>query len=75
MMPSMNGWQLLEKMKEQLFEQIGKIKVVMLTSSLNPNDRIHARLNPFVLDIVSKPLTKKSINTIIRKHFENDKAD
>ncbi len=73
MMPSMNGWQFLDKMKESLFEQIGKIKVVMLTSSLNPNDSKNARSNPFVFDIVPKPLTKKSINSLIQKHFGNEK--
>ena len=73
MMPSMNGWQFLDKMKELLFEQIGKIKVVMLTSSLNPNDSINAKTNPFVFDIVPKPLTEKSINAIIQKHFGNEK--
>ncbi len=71
MMPSMSGWQFLDNLKEQLDDQIGKIKVVMLTTSLNPKDKQLAKLNPFVLDIVQKPLTKTSINKILQKYYGN----
>ncbi len=63
-MPLMDGFQFLEE-----FEKLSDIikthcKVVMLTSSLNPQDMSKAKKNQYVMKYLNKPLTQDSIKKI-----------
>lgn len=63
-MPLMDGFQFLEE-----FEKLSDIvrnhcKVVMLTSSLNPQDMSKAKKNQHVMKYLNKPLTQDSIKKI-----------
>jgi hypothetical protein len=42
-------------------------KIIMLSASMNPDDRIQTTKNPNALDFFSKPLTKEIINEIRNK--------
>ncbi len=64
-MPGMDGWEFLEayaKMTEE--KEVSKI-VVMLTTSLDPNDRKKAAALKYVNDFLNKPLTREKIQKII----------
>tara|TARA_R110002124_G_scaffold287323_4_gene472821 strand:+ start:4326 stop:4733 length:408 start_codon:yes stop_codon:yes gene_type:complete len=64
-MPAMNGWEFLERYK-QLDESLkGKILVVMLTTSINPDDKKKAMGKGFVKGFLSKPLTTEMLEKII----------
>jgi len=63
-MPFMNGFDFLEKLKEFPLPMIRKIKVFMMTSSLDERDFIKAQNYPFVYSYFTKPLTIEMIEEI-----------
>ncbi len=67
-MPGMNGWEFLEEYKKLEGEIKSKI-VVMLTTSLNPNDKTRAEKTGCVDGFRSKFLSIKDVNEILLKHF------
>src|SRR6478736_4366069 len=63
-MPLMDGFQFLDE-----FERLSDVlktncKVVMLTSSLNPQDMNKAKKNKYVLKYLNKPLTQENLKKI-----------
>ncbi len=68
-MPGMNGWGFLEEYHKLAEEQRGKVILVMLTTSLNPDDMEKARNIPDVNGFKNKPLTTHLINDIMAQYF------
>jgi CheY-like chemotaxis protein len=68
-MPGMNGWEFLEAYMRFPDEQRGHIVVMMLTTSLNPDDKKHADSIEGVSGFLSKPLTKQLLQEILTQHF------
>ncbi len=68
-MPDMNGWEFLEAYSKLSDEQRGHIVVMMLTTSLNPDDKERADSMEGVTGFLSKPLTKKLLQEILEQHF------
>lgn len=69
-MPGMNGWEFLEEYDTLEEAQKAKIVIIMLTTSLNPDDAERAKNNPIVNDFKNKPLNGISIVDILEKYFE-----
>jgi CheY-like chemotaxis protein len=69
-MPAMNGWEFLEKYRSLSKEEQGKIMVVMLTTSLFPEDRLKAEELPEVSGFENKPLTSEKLDKILAKFFQ-----
>ena len=69
-MPAMNGWEFLDKYKE-IKKQQDKTVIIMLTTSLNPEDRIRASRIPQITAFENKPLTPELIDRILNKHFSD----
>lgn len=67
-MPAMDGWEFLAQYK-QLTKPSEKIIVVMLTTSLNPDDEVKAKEMKEVYGYKNKPLTKQMIEEIIVNYF------
>lgn len=68
-MPGMNGWEFLKAYARLPEAQRGNIVVMMLTTSLNPDDKRHADTIQGVAGFLSKPLTKKLLQEILEQHF------
>jgi CheY-like chemotaxis protein len=68
-MPAMNGWEFLEKYNELEKEHKGQIITVMLTTSLNHDDKMKAIETPAISEFETKPLTTEKLNRIVRKYF------
>jgi len=68
-MPAMNGWEFLNKYSELKIENKKKIIIIMLTTSLNPDDEIKAYNVPEVAAFESKPLTREKLKRIVDKYF------
>ncbi|MBK5273213.1 MAG: response regulator [Bacteroidia bacterium] len=68
-MPAMNGWEFLEKYNELDQQHKGNVITVMLTTSLNPEDRMKANENPEISRFETKPLTSEKLNRILREYF------
>jgi CheY-like chemotaxis protein len=66
-MPIMNGWQFLEGFKK-LDEKITKnITIVMVTSSIDPDDITKAETDSYIQGFVSKPLTQEKFEDLLKK--------
>lgn len=66
-MPRMNGWEFLEEYYKLPSKVQQSVVVVMLTVSLNPDDR--KRASEQDLDFVNKPLTADLLRDLIQTHF------
>ncbi len=68
-MPGMNGWEFLEEYKQLEKAQQGKFVVVMLTTSLHPEDEERAKGMSEINDFMNKPLTVEMLHEVIEKYF------
>jgi CheY-like chemotaxis protein len=69
-MPGLNGWDFLEEYHQLNEEEKGKVVVVMLTTSMNPDDHKRAREHPDVSGFRNKPLTTGLMEDILSAYFE-----
>ncbi|MDX2305315.1 MAG: response regulator [Microscillaceae bacterium] len=63
-MPIMDGWELLDALQELHFPN--HIPVVMLTSSINEEDRRKAKTYKNVQGYFTKPLTEKYVEELVK---------
>ncbi|SHJ56540.1 response regulator [Aquimarina spongiae] len=63
-MPVMNGWEFLEEYNQLKPDLQQQHIIVMLSTSANPTDKFKAKNHPFVLDFMSKPLSKEKLEKI-----------
>jgi len=67
-MPIMDGWEFLEEYDKLPDHLQGDVVVVMLTTSINPDDEVRANeLN--IHGFARKPLTEKLLIDLVEKHF------
>jgi CheY-like chemotaxis protein len=69
-MPAMDGWEFLQEYDNLEDNQLAKTVIVMLTTSLNPDDKVKAKVIPLISDFMSKPLTNEKLEHILERHFE-----
>lgn len=69
-MPGMNGWEFMKEYKKLDPFQRAKILVIMLTTSLNPDDEDLASKDEEIVTFMHKPLTKDAFSKIASKYFE-----
>ncbi|MGK7391868.1 MAG: response regulator [Candidatus Cyclobacteriaceae bacterium M2_1C_046] len=63
-MPLMDGFQFLDEF-EKLSDRIrNKCKIVMLTSSINPQDVNRSKEYPYVKKYINKPLSQESLDQL-----------
>ena len=60
-MPILDGFQFIEEFEKLDPEIVSRIKIVMLTSSINPSDIERAKNYPSVKGFIHKPLTEESL--------------
>ena len=68
-MPAMNGWEFLEEYKKISVRH--RIIMVMLTTSLFPEDKTKAQAMPEISGFENKPLTAEKIKSVLEKYFVN----
>jgi two-component SAPR family response regulator len=68
-MPTMSGWEFLEHFQKLDDNVKHKIKVFILSSSVDSRDRRKALTYNIVLDYIVKPLTKDKVQTIYSELF------
>ena len=56
-MPIMNGWDFLEDYLMKYSERLPRTKVVIISSTVNPEDFLRANRYEVVIDFINKPLT------------------
>lgn len=68
-MPAMNGWEFLDKYQEMVEENKHKIIIIMLTTSLNPDDKSKAAGLAVVSGFYIKPLTPELLESVMNEFF------
>ena len=68
-MPRMNGWEFMDAYANLTEEQRGKVVVMMLTTSLNPDDKEKADGIENITGFLTKPLTKEMLRGVLDRHF------
>lgn len=71
-MPKMNGWQFLEAFDKLSDLVKSRVRIFILSSSVDKEDMGRAKQNKYVLHYLIKPLTKETIRLIT--HSQNKKA-
>lgn len=66
MMPIMDGFEFLRELDKLELEELKPIKVIMLTSSLDPKDRLLALNNSRVIGFLSKPINQIKITDMLK---------
>lgn len=70
-MPAMDGWEFLEEYNNLTEDQLAKSIIVMLTTSLNPDDRDKANTIPLISGFLSKPLTEEKMEQVQQNFFNS----
>ncbi len=68
-MPGMNGFEFLAEYEKLDPSYQAKVVLMMLTTSLNPDDQRRANGHNVVIGYKSKPLTRKMLDDIVAQHF------
>lgn len=68
-MPVMDGWEFMEEYHNLDTMQKGEIVLIMLTTSLNPDDKARASKFEEIKDFQNKLLTRKRMEEIFAEHF------
>ena len=63
-MPIMNGWDFLEDFLMKYSDRIPDTKVVILSSTVNPEDFSRANRYEIVIDFINKPLTVEELGEL-----------
>jgi len=71
-MPAMNGWEFLEEYRKINVKH--RIIMVMLTTSLFPEDKSKAEKTPEISGFENKPITAEKIKAVLEKYFSNAAA-
>jgi CheY-like chemotaxis protein len=70
-MPVMDGWEFAEAFNKLETNQKGEIIIVMLTSSLNPDDKERAKTLPAISGFQNKILTMDALMSIMEQYFKD----
>ena len=63
-MPVMNGWDFLEDYLMKYAERMPETKVIILSSTVNPEDFLRANRYDIVIDFINKPLTTEGLQDL-----------
>ena len=74
-MPVMNGWDFLEDYMMKYADRLPDTKVVIVSSTVNPEDFSRANRYDLVIDFINKPLTTEGLEELMENeqltvHFQ-----
>jgi len=70
-MPLMNGWEFLSYFSKLMGDKSKDIPVLMLTSSISPDDIEKSKNHPLVFEFVTKPLSIDKLNDLRKRLISN----
>jgi CheY-like chemotaxis protein len=68
-MPVMNGFEFIEHYEQLPEDWKSKILVVMLTTSLHPDDLARAKQHPLIAEYFYKPLMEQKLGELVERYF------
>lgn len=66
-MPVMGGWEFLDRFNSADYSEFNTIKVIILSSTIDPEDLERAKKYPMVIDFLSKPITVEMLDYVKKK--------
>ncbi|MFA9188318.1 response regulator [Flavobacterium sp. FBOR7N2.3] len=66
-MPVMDGWEFLDNFNSSKYSEINTTKIVVLSSTIDPEDLQKSKKYPMVIDFLSKPITTNMLNYLESK--------
>lgn len=66
-MPVMGGWEFLDLFNSPEYSDFKAIKVIVLSSTIDPEDLIKAKTYPMVIDFLSKPISLSMLDYLKNK--------
>jgi CheY-like chemotaxis protein len=63
-MPVMGGWEFLDRFSTSDYADYNKTKVIILSSTINPEDLEKSKKYPMVIDFLSKPISKEMLEYV-----------
>jgi CheY-like chemotaxis protein len=66
-MPVMGGWEFLDHFSTPNYSDFNTINVIILSSTIDPEDLEKAKKYPMILDFLSKPITQQMLEYIKTK--------
>jgi CheY-like chemotaxis protein len=63
-MPVMGGWEFLESFSTSDYADYNKTKVIILSSTIDPEDLEKSKKYPMVIDFLSKPISKEMLEYV-----------
>ncbi|HLP31967.1 MAG TPA: response regulator, partial [Bacteroidia bacterium] len=63
-MPGMNGWEFLDVFNRELWSFFPDTKVVILTSSINPEDKRKSESYKNIIGFIHKPLNTEHLKAL-----------
>ncbi|MFV8369260.1 response regulator [Flavobacterium sp. LB2R40] len=66
-MPVMGGWEFLESFSSAEYSEFNTIKVVILSSTIDPEDLEKSKKYPIVIDFLSKPISLSMLDYLKTK--------
>ncbi len=67
-MPIMNGWEFLQEYVPLYSEKLPTTKIVILSSTIDPEDFAFAKNFPIVIEFISKPLSVENLEELKRNN-------
>lgn len=71
-MPSMDGWEFLEIFTEKYAKHFPKLKIAILSASVDMQEMLMLVKYPIVIDFVSTPINEEILNTVKAKYFDSE---
>ena len=68
-MPAMNGWEFLTEFSKLDSKITRDIKIILLSTSSNPDEVIASSKNHSVDDFINKPLSLNLLDDVLENHF------
>lgn len=66
-MPVMDGWEFLDNFSTDKYSKVNTTKIVVLSSTIDPEDLQKSKNYPMVIDFLSKPITTNMLNYLESK--------
>ncbi|GAA3775774.1 response regulator [Flavobacterium ginsengiterrae] len=66
-MPIMGGWEFLDHFTSDAYTEFNSAKVIVLSSTIDPEDLAKAKKYPIIIDFLSKPITQAMLEYLKKK--------
>ncbi|WP_394773951.1 response regulator [Flavobacterium sp.] len=66
-MPVMGGWEFLDHFTAPDYNEFNTAKVIVLSSTIDPEDLAKAKKYPIIIDFLSKPITQQMLEYLKKK--------